>query len=94
MTSQQRQQRKPGRARRAIIAGAVALTLSVGGATVWALDRFVVEHVQIADVSAYEASQAGTSTGTSGTGTAADPAGSPAPTLSHLTRGLTQRSLT
>ena len=65
MTSQQTKQRKPGRARRAVVASAVALTLSAGGATAWALDRFVVEHVEIADVSAYEASQAGTATGAS-----------------------------
>lgn len=64
MTPQQTRERKPGRARRAIIAGAMALTLSAGGATAWALDRFVVQHVEIADVSAYEASQAGNSTGT------------------------------
>ncbi|MFD0046833.1 phosphodiester glycosidase family protein [Pseudarthrobacter scleromae] len=65
MTPQQTRERKPGRTRRAIIAGAVALTLSAGGATAWALDRFVVQHVEIADVSAYEASQAGISSGTS-----------------------------
>ena len=60
----------------------MALTLSAGGATAWALDRFVVEHVEIADVSAYEASQAGTATGASAgtaTGTTAggtsDPGG-------------------
>ncbi|MCD5344418.1 phosphodiester glycosidase family protein [Arthrobacter sp. AK04] len=83
MTSQQTKQRKPGRARRAVVASAVALTLSAGGATAWALDRFVVEHVEIADVSAYEASQAGTATGASvgtATGTTAggtsDPGGS------------------
>ncbi|OAE02997.1 phosphodiester glycosidase family protein [Arthrobacter sp. OY3WO11] len=66
MTPQQTRQRKPGRARRAIIAGAVALTFSAGGATAWALDRFVVQHVEIADVSAYEASQTGSSVGGSG----------------------------
>jgi exopolysaccharide biosynthesis protein len=43
--------------RRAILAGALALTLSAGGATAWALDRFVVQHVEISDVSAYEAAQ-------------------------------------
>ncbi len=52
------------RVRRAVIAGAVALTLSAGGATAWALDRFVIQHVEISDVSAYLASQSGTSTGT------------------------------
>jgi exopolysaccharide biosynthesis protein len=64
MTPQQTQPRKGRRVRHAIIAGAVALTLSAGGATAWALDRFVVQHVEIADVSAYQASQIGTSTGT------------------------------
>lgn len=52
--------------------------LPLGGATAWALDRFVVEHVEIADVSAYEAqvatgteTGAGTEDGTEdGTGTA------------------------
>lgn len=56
--------RKPGRVRRAIIAGSVALTLSAGGATAWALDRFVVQHVEISDVSAYAASQTGATTDT------------------------------
>jgi exopolysaccharide biosynthesis protein len=74
MTPQQTKQRKPGRARRAVIASAVALTLSAGGATAWALDRFVVQHVEIADVSAYQASQAGIATGTTA-GTASDPGG-------------------
>ncbi|MFJ6158761.1 phosphodiester glycosidase family protein [Pseudarthrobacter sp. NPDC092184] len=65
MTREQTKSRKGGRFRHAVVAGAVALTLSAGGATAWALDRFVVQHVEISDVSAYEASQAGTSTGTS-----------------------------
>ena len=43
----------------------MAFTLSAGGATAWALDRFVVPHVEISDVSAYQASQSGTTTGTS-----------------------------
>lgn len=60
---QQKKHRKPGRVRRAVIAGAVALTLSAGGATAWALDRFVIQHVEISDVSAYQASQSGTATG-------------------------------
>jgi exopolysaccharide biosynthesis protein len=64
MTPQQTKIHKGSRFRRAVVAGAVALTLSAGGATAWALDRFVVQHVEIADVSAYEASQTGTSTGT------------------------------
>lgn len=65
MTPLKNKERKGGRVRRAVVAGAVALTLSAGGATAWALDRFVVQHVEISDVSAYKASQAGT--GGSGT---------------------------
>ena len=64
MTPLKNQHRKGGRVRRAVVAGAVALTLSAGGATAWALDRFVVQHVEISDVSAYQASQAGTTAGT------------------------------
>ncbi|MCU1516449.1 MAG: exopolysaccharide biosynthesis protein [Pseudarthrobacter sp.] len=64
MTPLKTTHRKGGRVRRAVVAGAVALTLSAGGATAWALDRFVIQHVEISDVSAYEASQSGTSTGT------------------------------
>ena len=42
---------------RAALVTALAVLLPLGGATAWALDRFVVEHVEIADVSAYEATQ-------------------------------------
>ncbi|MEV7962248.1 phosphodiester glycosidase family protein [Oerskovia paurometabola] len=57
--------RRRRRRRRAFVAGGLALTLTLGGATAWALDRYVVEHVEIADVAAYEASQA-TDSGTQG----------------------------
>jgi exopolysaccharide biosynthesis protein len=33
------------------------VTLAAGGGTAWALDRFVIDHVEISDVSAYEAAQ-------------------------------------
>jgi exopolysaccharide biosynthesis protein len=56
--------------RRAILAGALVLTLSAGGATAWALDRFVVQHVEISDVSAYEAAQ-GVSSGATTVGSSA-----------------------
>jgi len=49
------------RIRRALVAGATALTVAAGGGTAWALDRFVIDHVEIADVDAYEA-QASTGT--------------------------------
>lgn len=64
MTLLKKTQRKGSRVRRAVVAGAVALMLSMGGATAWALDRFVIRHVEISDVSAYEASQAGTTADT------------------------------
>ncbi|WDF33301.1 phosphodiester glycosidase family protein [Arthrobacter agilis] len=55
--------RTPGRLRRTIIASSLAVTLAAGGTTAWALDRFVVEKVEISNVSAYEAEQT-TATGT------------------------------
>jgi exopolysaccharide biosynthesis protein len=45
------------RVRRALIAATTALTVAAGGGTAWALDRFVVDHVEIVDVAAYEAEQ-------------------------------------
>lgn len=70
MTPLTNEKRKGGRIRRAVVAGAVALTLSAGGATAWALDRFVVQHVEISDVSAYQASQSSTAAGTTTESTA------------------------
>ena len=61
MTTEKNTLRLGGRVRRSVLAGALALTLSAGGATAWALDRFVFEHVEISDVAAYEASQGVTS---------------------------------
>lgn len=49
--------------RRAVLGGALGLLVSAGGATAWALDRFVVEHTEINDVDAYEASAAASQTG-------------------------------
>jgi exopolysaccharide biosynthesis protein len=43
------------RTRNTVIAFGLVLLLSGGGATAWAVERFLVEHVEIADVSAYEA---------------------------------------
>ena len=61
--------RRPRRVRRAVLAGVLAVALPVAGGTAWALDRYVVEHVEISDVAAYEASQAA-ATGTSTASTA------------------------
>ncbi len=43
------------RPRTAIVSSALVVLLAAGGGTAWALDRFVVEHVEISDVSSYEA---------------------------------------
>ncbi|WP_372593834.1 phosphodiester glycosidase family protein [Actinotalea sp.] len=56
------------RIRRAVVATALTVVLAGGSATAWALDRFVVEHVEIADVDAYVAAQSATSTTTSDEG--------------------------
>ncbi len=67
MTPPQTEHRKGGRTRRVVISAVLAVTLSAGGATAWALDRFVVPHAEITNVSEYEAGQAGTSTTTDAT---------------------------
>lgn len=48
------------RIRRAVVASAAAVLLSVGGGSAWALNRYVVDHVEISDVRAYEAAQGST----------------------------------
>ncbi len=57
-----RQTRPRRRVRRAVLASALAVTLSLGGTAAWALNRYVIEHVEIGDVDAYEAAQGTTST--------------------------------
>ena len=54
--------------RRWLIAGALAVVIPAGAGTAWALDRFVIEHVEIADVDAYEAEQAAGSQSSDTTG--------------------------
>lgn len=63
-----------GGLRRRILVGALALLLAVLLAVGWALNRYVVEHVAISDVAAYEAAHSITAVdsdedGTAGTGT-------------------------
>lgn len=53
---------KRRRVRTAFIASGLVVGLSCGGAAAWAADRFLVEHVEIADVSRYEAQNATTGT--------------------------------
>lgn len=66
---------RPRRLRTPLIATGVALALTIGGATAWAADRFLIEHVEIADVSAYEAEHSTaepTETAAGSTGTTSD----------------------
>jgi len=42
--------------RRALLAGGLAVLLAVGGTSAWALDRFVIEHVEVTNVSSLESS--------------------------------------
>jgi exopolysaccharide biosynthesis protein len=60
--------------RNAIISGALALSLGLGGTATWALDRYVFEHVAIADVDAYEAATTSSGATTDATTTAGDAA--------------------
>jgi exopolysaccharide biosynthesis protein len=55
---------KPARLRRTILASSLAVTLAAGGTTAWALDRFVIEKVEISNVSEYEAEQTASTTTT------------------------------
>lgn len=55
---------KPSRKRRSkkfwiITSSVLVFVLAAGGITTWALERFVIPHVQISDVAAYEAAQSG-----------------------------------
>ncbi|MFJ6456282.1 phosphodiester glycosidase family protein [Paenarthrobacter sp. NPDC091669] len=72
MTPPQTKNRKGSRTRRAVVSAVLAVTLSAGGAAAWALDRFVIPHAEITNVSEYEASQAGTTTNSATEGTSGD----------------------
>lgn len=47
-----------------LTAAGLVLLLTAGGGAAWALDRFVIPHVEVSDVSAYEAQNGSTSTAT------------------------------
>ena len=61
-TAQTPAPKKKHRVRTAVIASSAALALVLGGSAAWALDRFVIEHVEVADASSYEAAQLASST--------------------------------
>ncbi len=75
--------------RRAFLGGAAVVSVSAGGATAWALDRFVIDHVEVADVSALESGYipATSTTGTtpSAAATTSTAAGAPALTATSYT---------
>ncbi|WP_433615741.1 phosphodiester glycosidase family protein [Dactylosporangium sp. CA-139114] len=58
-----------GRIARIVVGAVTALVLTAGGGTAWALDRYVVDHVQIADAAAYEAAQSSGGADSPGDGT-------------------------
>ncbi|MFT4212609.1 MAG: phosphodiester glycosidase family protein [Microbacterium sp.] len=60
-TSPRRPRRKMRRGvKLGLLSGGLVVVLVAGGGTVWALERFVIPHVEISDVAAYEAEQNGT----------------------------------
>lgn len=65
-------EKRPVTRRRAALVAVLAAALLVTGTTGWALDRYVIEHVEIADVDAYEASLAEASPGTAGSTSTTD----------------------
>lgn len=65
-----RSMNKNKKVRRAIIGSSLAVSLAVAGVGGWALDRFVIDHVQIASASEYEAEQGSTVTEYASDGTA------------------------
>lgn len=55
-----RRRRLSRKTRTIIISSALAVVLVLGGGAAWAADRFLIAHVEISDVSAYEAAQTST----------------------------------
>lgn len=49
------------RLRTTLIAGGTALALALGGTTAWALNRYVIDHVEVSNASSYEAAQGSSS---------------------------------
>lgn len=50
------------RLKNTLIAGGLVVALAVTGGAAWALERFVIPHVEVADVAAYEAAQSAAAT--------------------------------
>ena len=80
---------KRRRLRNGLIAGGLAILLAAGGTAAWAVDRFLIERVEISDVSAYEAENSSTSSESSAT----DDASSAVTTETSYTNGDTTVSV-
>ncbi|WP_291055299.1 phosphodiester glycosidase family protein [Herbiconiux sp.] len=77
MRNTETRKRRWFRRRNVIIASALGVALTLGVGTTWALERYVIAHVAISDVDAYEAEQsARASAAASGTGATATDAAS------------------
>lgn len=55
------------RLKQSLLAGGLVVLLTAGGGTAWALNRFVIPHVEVSDVTAYEAEQTATTGATNAT---------------------------
>lgn len=69
-------------ARRTFLTAGLAVVLGAGGAAWWAADRFLIPHVEVTDVAAYEAEHSSVSTGT---GTTAGDTSATAPVVTDST---------
>ena len=85
--------RRSHRLRNALIGSVAALALAVGGTAAWALDRFVIDHVEVSDVAAYEAEHSTTaSASASGGASSQTDANSTASESSETVTSLTDTS--
>lgn len=76
-------ERRKRHLRTTLLSAGLATLLVVGGGTAWAVDRFLIPHVEIADVAAYEAENATVTDATA----AAETAGESTVTVSQVVTG-------